>query len=144
LGAVTYSSVASLRHLKPHPWPTLTAPSGSSAAQRRHLSLSLVGWTEPDQTSPTQPRRPSLSPALSASTMPQPAFLSSLRSPAPASPQPSLQPSRGYHVELGAREKAVSPPPLNPILFPSPRFGTPISRSCYGLGLLVADSGLGR
>jgi hypothetical protein len=85
-----------------------------------------LGWTEPDQTSPTQPRRPSLSPALSASTMPQPAFLSSLRSPAPASPQPSLQPSRGYHVELGAREKAVSPPPLNPILFPSPRFGTPI------------------
>ncbi|XP_062193863.1 succinate dehydrogenase subunit 7, mitochondrial-like [Phragmites australis] len=41
---------------------------------------------------------------------PQPAFLStlrsSLRSPLPPS-HPRLQPSRGYHVELGAREKAL-------------------------------------
>lgn len=81
-----------------------------------------------------------LSPVLSASAMAQPAFLSSLRSRlrAPSSPYPRLQPSRGYHVELGAREKAVSPPP-SPL---SPRFGTPITRSCAGLGLLVAVSGL--
>ncbi|TVU09436.1 hypothetical protein EJB05_42908 [Eragrostis curvula] len=43
--------------------------------------------------------------------MAQPAFLSSLRSrlrsPAPPSPHPRLQPSRCYHVELGAREKAL-------------------------------------
>ncbi|GJN34099.1 hypothetical protein PR202_gb22738 [Eleusine coracana subsp. coracana] len=43
--------------------------------------------------------------------MAQPAFLSSLRSrlrsPAPPSPHSRHQPSRGYHVELGAREKAL-------------------------------------
>ncbi|ONM54760.1 Succinate dehydrogenase subunit 7A mitochondrial [Zea mays] len=42
--------------------------------------------------------------------MAQPVFLSSLRSrlcSAPPSPHHHLQPSRGYHVELGAREKAL-------------------------------------
>ncbi|KAF8657613.1 hypothetical protein HU200_059760 [Digitaria exilis] len=42
--------------------------------------------------------------------MAQPTFLSSLRSrlrPAPPTPHHRLQPSRGYHVELGAREKAL-------------------------------------
>ncbi|EER98845.1 hypothetical protein BDA96_02G201800 [Sorghum bicolor] len=42
--------------------------------------------------------------------MAQPAFLSSLRSrlrSAPPPPHHRLQPSRGYHAELGAREKAL-------------------------------------
>ncbi|OEL23943.1 hypothetical protein BAE44_0015037 [Dichanthelium oligosanthes] len=43
--------------------------------------------------------------------MAQPAFLSSLRSCLRSAPPPTphhrLQPSRGYHVELGAREKAL-------------------------------------
>ncbi|KAL6655648.1 hypothetical protein ACP70R_006474 [Stipagrostis hirtigluma subsp. patula] len=42
--------------------------------------------------------------------MAQPAILSSLRSRLRSPPQPQrphLQPSRGYHVELGAREKAL-------------------------------------
>uniref|UniRef100_J3MX49 Succinate dehydrogenase subunit 7, mitochondrial n=1 Tax=Oryza brachyantha TaxID=4533 RepID=J3MX49_ORYBR len=43
--------------------------------------------------------------------MAQPAFLSSLRSrlrsPPPPAPLPHLQPRRGFHVELGAREKAL-------------------------------------
>ncbi|CAD6219474.1 unnamed protein product [Miscanthus lutarioriparius] len=43
--------------------------------------------------------------------MAQPAFLSSLGSRLRSAPPPPqhhrLQPSRGYHVELGAREKAL-------------------------------------
>ncbi|CAL5074484.1 unnamed protein product [Urochloa decumbens] len=42
--------------------------------------------------------------------MAQPTFLSSLRSRLRTTPPPPhhrLQPSRGYHVELGAREKAL-------------------------------------
>ncbi|CAN6210606.1 unnamed protein product, partial [Urochloa humidicola] len=58
-------------------------------------------------SSPPLPSHP-----LSASAMAQPTLLSSLRSrlrtaPPPPPPHHRLQPSRGYHVELGAREKAL-------------------------------------
>ncbi|CAN6195802.1 unnamed protein product, partial [Urochloa humidicola] len=62
----------------------------------------------PPPSSPPLPSRP-----LSASAMAQPTFLSSLRSRLRTAPPPTptphhrLQPSRGYHVELGAREKAL-------------------------------------
>ncbi|CAN6174199.1 unnamed protein product, partial [Urochloa humidicola] len=66
----------------------------------------------PSTTSSTNPPSspPLPSHPLSASAMAQPTFLSSLRSrlrTARPTPHHRLQPSRGYHVELGAREKAL-------------------------------------
>ncbi|KAG8056631.1 hypothetical protein GUJ93_ZPchr0002g25095 [Zizania palustris] len=61
--------------------------------------------------SPPVPSWRSLQPPAAASAMAQPAFLSSLRSRLrslqPQAPLPHLQPRRGFHVELGAREKAL-------------------------------------